>query len=520
MKIAVGLICCVLLVSGVSRAQQADVGTDAQREAGKQVYDHKCGQCHGEDGDGNGVAKAYFSPTPRDFTFGTYKIRSTPSGDLPSHEDLKRVIRNGMPYTGMPAWPGLSEEELSNVVYYIKRFAEGFADPDMVVPPIEIPKAPRFSAESAEKGRAVYQENKCDDCHGNLGRGDGKSAPTLTNDWDEPVRPADMTKRWTFRGGSSREDIYRTFTTGLNGTPMPSYADLIGEEDRWHLVDYVYSLSRDNPEYSTVVMAIGIEADIDLANGDAVFADAPPAVFPVFGQIIEPGRVFYPSANAIEMRAVYNASEIAIMLTWHDMTLDASGTNSPSLPAPRFDPEAHEDDVVGAFSDAVAFLTPSTNMPGFVKPYFLFGDARNYMDIWFADLAKDEGELFIGRGSQSIEPVGPTPISSTYDDGQWKVIFKRSRQTEGGLSFDEGSFIPVAFSVWDGFNGERGNKRGVSSWYHMYLKPLQAESKVGRIAGFGIVTLLIEVAVIGVVRKRNGLSVEQQHRRSEPGPAG
>ena len=84
------------------------------------------------------------------------------------------------------------------------------------------------------------------------------------------------------------------------------------------------------------------------------------------------------------------------------------------------------------------------------------------------------------------------------------VIFKRSRQREGGYSFDPGSFVPVAFSIWDGREGERGARRGVTGWYHMYLEPLQAESKLIPVAGYGLLTLLLEVGVIVVVRKRNG----------------
>lgn len=503
MKLAVNFICTIVLTLGVAHAQ--DIGTDAQREAGKQVYDKLCAQCHGINGDGNGVGKHYFRPQPRNFESGMFKIRSTPSGELPTTEDLKKVIREGMPYSGMPAWPSLNEGELTDVTYYVKTFAEGFADPDFDVPSIELPKAPKYSEASAELGKAFYEENKCADCHGNHGRGDGKSSPTLKDDWDQPIRPADLTKRWTFRGGSSREDIYRTFTTGLNGSPMPSYADLIEQEDRWHLVDYVYSWSRDEPEYSTVVVASGVETEIDIGVGPSLFDDTQPAFFAVFGQIMEPGRNFYPSANAIEVRAVYNATDIVIMLTWHDMTAETSGTNGPSLPVPGFEAEAEEGRTGGPYSDAVAMQTPSQNLAGSLKPYFLFGDTRNAVDIWFVDLAKDQGERFVGRGSQSLDNVGEAvAVWSAWEDGQWNVIFKLTRNPDQGLSFDEGSFIPVAFSIWDGFNGERGSKRGVTSWYNLYLKPLHAESTAIPIARYGILTLLIEVAVIGVVRWKTG----------------
>src|SRR5690349_12125065 len=100
-------------VTALVRAAGPDVGTDAQRQAGKQLYLHYCSQCHGEKGDGEGYAAAHLRPRPRNFTTGKFKIRTTPTGALPTHQDLINVIRRGMPYTSMPAWPNFSEEEVS-----------------------------------------------------------------------------------------------------------------------------------------------------------------------------------------------------------------------------------------------------------------------------------------------------------------------------------------------------------------------------------------------------------------------
>ena len=38
-------------------------------------------------------------------------------------------------------------------------------------------------------------------------------------------------------------DIFRTVSTGLNGTPMPSYRDAFPDADRWALSYYILSLS-------------------------------------------------------------------------------------------------------------------------------------------------------------------------------------------------------------------------------------------------------------------------------------
>ncbi len=58
------------------------------------------------------------------------------------------------------------------------------------------------------------------------GRGDGPSASALLDDWEVPIRPFDFTTG-NFKFGDSPADVYRTFNTGLNGTPMPSYYDSI-----------------------------------------------------------------------------------------------------------------------------------------------------------------------------------------------------------------------------------------------------------------------------------------------------
>ena len=501
---SIASFCFLLLLAAALLAQEPDLGTEKQREAGKKIYMEKCSQCHGDNGDGNGIATPFFLPRPRDFTAGKYKIRTTATGELPTTEDLKRIIKNGMPYTGMPGWPGLSDDELTNLAYYLKTFNEDFADPDYVPEPIEIPDPPKFTEESARRGREVYEANECIQCHGNQGRGDGTSAPTLVDDWGNPIRPADLTKRWTFRGGSSRKDIYRTFTTGLNGTPMPSYADIISEEDRWHLVNYVYSLSdRDEPNYATVVVAKPVEGELDLQKGKALFETAPAALFPIVGQVIEPGREFYPGVNAIEAKAVYNQDELAIMLLWHDMTAETKGKNGPDIRVPRFG----EDTLAAGetYSDAVALQFPSEMPEGIVKPFFLFGDRRNPVDIWFADLAQSRPQLFIGKGSTNITPSDASELDMTarYEEGEWMVIFKRKRMKEEGLSFVEGTFIPIAFSVWDGFNKERGNKRGISSWYYLYLEPARQTSVAIPMLKWGLLTLLLELGLIYTVRRNH-----------------
>jgi DMSO reductase family type II enzyme heme b subunit len=489
----------LLLAASAVHAGEVTLGTDAQRAAGKENYEKYCSQCHGAEGDGYGIATPFFDPPPRDFTSATYKIRTTESGELPTDADLKNIILEGMPYTGMPGWPQFDDEELMELVFYIKTFAEDFADPDAIVDALEAPETPPFSPESAESGKTVYEENKCMECHGLYGRGDGEKATTLTTDAGDPIRPADLTKRWTFRGGATREDIYRTFTTGMDGTPMPSYADFIEEEARWQLVDYVYSLSREMANYSDVVFAKGVEEEIDLESPElvALFGDNA-AFIPVVGQVIEAEREFFPSANAVKVRVIYNDDDVAVLLNWHDMASEMTGAASP----------VNGD--IQTTSDAVAVQLPSEPTHGQTRPYFLYGDAQNSVNLWFADLAadlvNDGARLFIGKGSGNVQAVegseGVIEAVSSYADGEWTVIFKRDRASDNTLVFEEGQFLPIAFSVWDGFHQEQGNRRGITSWVNMYIAPRETQSSIGPMLRVGLLVLLIEVLLIAWVRRK------------------
>ena len=559
-------------------AAQVDLGTEEQRAAGKVVYDTYCGQCHGDTGDGNGYATLRVKPKPRDFTSGKYKFRATPNGMLPTDDDLRRVIEIGLPYTSMPGWPNLTNAEVQNVIYYIKSFSPDFENPDRYGEPIDIPRPLESTEESIARGRLVYEEQGCSSCHGEVGRGDGNSAPTLVNDKNDPIKIADLTQRWTYRGGATKEDIYRTFSTGLNGTPMPSYADSLEEEDRQHLVNYVYSLGDgDDPGYGTLITAAWTEEAIDLQDAealDALFETAPMTRFPLVGQITEPGRNFYPSVTSIEAQAVYNRSEIAFRVRWNDLRADNTGRNNPSLDVPMWDEdndidsgdsdggedggffgveEEPEDDAGffgieevepeddagffgvetvddsaddffgtdddffrgggdtgsdGAeFSDAVALQFPASLAPEKtpqLKPYFLFGDSSNPIDLWFVNLTYGIADTFRGRGSDAIEPTEADIVEAvtSYDQGEWTVTTKRQRASRAGVSFAEQQYTPIAFSVWDGFNRERGNKRALSSWFYVYTEPSVKQAATIPVLRAASIVLVIELLVVFLVRRR------------------
>ena len=93
-----------------------------------------------------------------------------------------------------------------------------------------------------DRGKEVWEQAKCWECHGKTGKGDGEKAAGLKDDLGFTIVPADLTSG-QFKSGPAVEDIFRTMTTGLSGTPMPSYRDSFPEEDRWALAYYVLALS-------------------------------------------------------------------------------------------------------------------------------------------------------------------------------------------------------------------------------------------------------------------------------------
>ena len=84
------------------------------------LYREHCAHCHGITGDGQGPTAAFLNPYPRDYRPGWFKFKSTPIGSKPTHDDLKRILVEGIPGTAMPSFRLLSDPELESLVNYVK----------------------------------------------------------------------------------------------------------------------------------------------------------------------------------------------------------------------------------------------------------------------------------------------------------------------------------------------------------------------------------------------------------------
>jgi mono/diheme cytochrome c family protein len=209
---------------------------------GKRLFERFCVSCHGERGDGRGYSAKWLEPRPRDFTRGVFKCRSTPTGALPTDDDLLRTLREGLAHTDMPRWAILGERDLRAVLLTVKSFSQRFAE-EKVPAPLELPPEPPDTASSRTRGQTLYGELACFNCHGTDGRGEGPQLATLFDDWGRPIPPFDLTRTQRRKCGSDGASLYRTLLGGLAGTPMPAYAGSFSADDGWHLVHYLQSIA-------------------------------------------------------------------------------------------------------------------------------------------------------------------------------------------------------------------------------------------------------------------------------------
>ena len=431
-----------------------------QVESGKQVYFTKCVWCHGVNGSGDGPAADRLWPRPRNFNAGTFKIRHTASGELPLIDvDLLQTVTHGLPGSAMPSWEGiLSEQQRKDVLAFVTTELvqdrswqdEEFEELNVLQLETMTPIPP--TPESILRGSELVVENKCIECHGLEGRGDG-NAFNLKDDWGFSIQPADWHKCWNFRG--SRQDaynvnnIFRTFSTGVNGTPMPSFADNMTIEDRWHTANYVQSLCErdkdidiaggnvteeiataltiaqprgidpltDKPKVNFVIPSKFVEGELPTDEFDERWYDERwkkegRRIVAIGGQITHKPRNFVNRIDDIWVQSVYNETHVMLMFRWDDrsksvqedevdwdpyeVNLEDYGIEEQAPGGSKFDDDPFHADSLAAkqvsyqvFNDGLAFQMPIKyqELPFPRKPRYFWGDEGFPVDIakWTAD---------------------------------------------------------------------------------------------------------------------------------------
>ena len=475
--------------------------TPEDLEAGKATYFRKCVWCHGAEGAGDGPGADRLWPRPRNFNQGTFKIRHTGSGELPLDQDLFETVTNGLPGSAMPPWSHvLTDKERMQVVQFVKTKLvtdRDFQDPDEEFNAITMGKQVASSKESIEKGRTVFMKTgKCVECHGNEGRGDGNA--TQNDEWGFPILPADLQKCWNFRGNRADPynpaNVFREVSTGLNGTPMPSFVDTLTEEDRWHVANFVISLCPKKeidplavkPKISFVVKSNYIKGELPSTLDDPKWKEIDPLYVGLGSQITHKPRNFVRLVDEVWVRSVYNDKEIAFIFEWNDRNKSLMNDEARKIGPegiaeipPSGDPVADR----GVrnwpiFNDAIAVQFPAKwkELVPPEKPRFIFGDSKRAVDLWKWE-ASGEAKEYTGKGWDNLQFRDDKHIKvvqAEFKDGQWRMIMRRdlkTEDTENEVQFEQGYYIPTAFFAWDGHNGDASGKMSLTTWYYTILEP-------------------------------------------------
>jgi len=497
--------------------------SDEQLARGEKVFFKECVWCHGPDGAGDGPGALRLWPRPRNFNAGTFKIRTTASGELPTDDDLLLTVTNGLPGSAMPSWEGvLTEQERKDVVAFVKTKMvkdRNFQDKDEEFHVISFDGQVPSSPESIKRGQDVFlNKGKCVQCHGPEGRGNGNL--TQKDDWGFPIFPADFHQCWNFRGNRrdpyNPRNIFREVSTGLNGTPMPSFADVLTVQDRWDVANFVISLCpKVKIDPITQKPAINFVLTSDFVNGPLpTTADDPKwnsqesRFVGLGGQITRKPQNFNRRIEDVWVKSLYNKDAIAFLMEWDDRNEShAEGTNLPppinvadlTIPVAYYANKMVFDEVKDQFkdlypgltypepviyNDAVEIQFPADwqKLVAPERPFFILGDPIKPVDLW---KWQSDGSVvaYTGHGINGAngdpEIVARKTVIKAEDahfkNGHWSVILTRSLKTddkENDVQFEVNKYIPIAFQAWDGDNGEAGARMSLSAWYYVVLKPL------------------------------------------------
>jgi mono/diheme cytochrome c family protein len=266
--VIVVLAAALPVLAGAQQMESHIGNLTGHSEAGRQLYYRYCWGCHGARGNGDGENAPYLNILPRNFVAGTFKCRSTPTGTLPLDSDLYSTLKRGINFSNMPNWSALTDQQRADLVAFIKTFSPRWKT-EKPADAIQIPAEPALSVASIKHGSELFQKLECWKCHGQEGRGDGPSASTLTDSNDQPIRPYNFTSDNRSKCGRTNPDLYKIFMTGLDGTPMPSFADVIKPEDAWDLVHFLRTLQYNNksPE---LTLWLGTKEGAEIVNAKKV----------------------------------------------------------------------------------------------------------------------------------------------------------------------------------------------------------------------------------------------------------
>lgn len=383
----------------------------APQERGTLLYAMHCAACHGERGDGLGVAAAFLFPKPRDLLAGNFRLVST-ENNVPTREDLQAVLLRGMPGSAMPPWAHLPQadrdalvdevlrlrrigahdlyvqmlkesEELSDeeiaaeeVQTEIHEHVEEFTTPGVSTDAPDIGPA---TDEQIARGKEAYIKFGCISCHGAEGKGDGVQA--MVDVEQMPTSPRDFTLG-IFKGSPDPASLYRRIAYGMPGTPMPA-ASTMSTEERVNLVHFIRSLSTEAQREAAVLNRAVLTAQrvesLPKAPDDAAWA----AVAPV---AVRSAPLWWRAGADpdLQIQAAHDGQSLAVRMSWRDDVADDHTLRSE------------------AFEDAAAMQL----FRGENEPFLGMGSTAAPVELWFWDADRQD--------PRDVETVNPRMVVDAY----------------------------------------------------------------------------------------------------------
>jgi hypothetical protein len=159
--------------------------------------------------------------------------------------------------------------------------------------------------------------------------------------------------------------------------------------------------------------------------------------------------------QSVDVRAARTGGNLLVQLSWRDPTHDAitlaEVPNTP--PETRFRKVQTEAD--DRFFDAAAVMFPAKADSGAIAPSLQMGDAEHPVEIYYWNATRG-AMLMQAQGRGTTRRTGQNfPSNSTYQNGQWNVIFELPDLPAG---------TTVAFAVWNGSQKDRDGRKYFSVW--------------------------------------------------------
>jgi DMSO reductase family type II enzyme heme b subunit len=368
-----------------------------------------------------------------------FKFRSTPSGEPPIDEDMEKVIIEGVPGTSMFGWEGkFSDEGMEALIEYIKSFDEETFE--IEGEPIEIGEPPPVTDELIAIGIDIYDKAKCWECHGKYGRGDGEKGwqPNFKDDWGDKIWPTNFAHPWELRNGASLEDLFRSISTGLDGTPMPSFADAYSDEQRWGLSYYLQSIQLQR-KFGSVLNLKNV-INVPLTADDKLWDSVDYIDLKMEGKKVF-GIPFISMITNMRVRGLYSGSRVAILLEWIDKKPDKGDDDFPP--------------------DAIRLQLPL---------------AKNLINIWYWSASDNQAIEYNASGQQMGELTRQdstdVTVTSSFNLGIYRLMFTRRVNTgdRNDVIFTVNKHIPFSVVAYDGKNNEQGSRGAMSAVRYFLMK--------------------------------------------------